>query len=734
MSPSQIFSTPPLFPAWISLSLLGALVAAVIFGVLVLAQRGIDWRWNAFLAGVRLLAIAVFALILFPPHLTFNRSRVLLPELVVLVDGTGSMNAADRWSKLTAELDDGELGRTLRERFQIRQYTFDSKARSLKNGPFAAIKPEGKTTLLAESLQSLFAQEEAQGRKPRHILLASDGIDQSLNDPLTVAVDRFAKIDVLAPPAGSRPRAARVEIVRVQSPPRVLLGSETPLRVTIRNLPATARKVTLKLMEEGKTLLEKEETLTAGKSEQSLDVALRPVGSGLHTYEVAISSADAEAGPAHKHAVQVLDQKYEILILEDTWRWEYKYLQQVVDNDPSFRFTAMLPRGRKTFSQFASPDRRVTLTDYPENPADLEAFDVFILGDAEVSKWKRGLASALARLVHDEGKSLVVIAGPRLGTLATIREFDGLLPVRLTTDSGKPIEAPAESRLRPDAADSPFFFKLPGGTDNLALVDRIYPVQGKTPQATVLIEAREYKKEKAQPYILLAEHTVGKGRVLFVGTDTLYKWHTMAAVGEAVTPYTVFWQQALRALTPTRPLLGPVQIWLTPLRSKASVGGKIAVEAEIQTRQKMEQPILKGSVTLPDGSLAPLVFVADPADALRYRTEFVSEQVGMHTVSAQLMLEGKISAKGTVLVEFDEPTSETEPQDADRAGLLRLAEGTGGSLIDLTSPETWPVAAGASQTQIERDSIDLWNNGTLLLLLVGLLAIDWFGRLWRGLV
>ena len=76
---SQLFASmtlqmTPLFPRWLILTLVGALIGAVLFGALVMARRKISWRWNGFLALVRCACIAVFALMLLQPRVSSTGS------------------------------------------------------------------------------------------------------------------------------------------------------------------------------------------------------------------------------------------------------------------------------------------------------------------------------------------------------------------------------------------------------------------------------------------------------------------------------------------------------------------------------------------------------------------------------------------------------------------------------------------------------------------------------------
>jgi len=105
-------------------------------------------------------------------------------------------------------------------------------------------------------------------------------------------------------------------------------------------------------------------------------------------------------------------------------------------------------------------------------------------------QWPRGLATDLAREVTEGGRALVVIRGPGLAKLQEIPELHAVLPVELTPESSKPVEGPIDVRVRPDSAQSPFFFQFRAGAEEtLPPLDQIYPTLRKRPGATVLLEA-----------------------------------------------------------------------------------------------------------------------------------------------------------------------------------------------------------------------------------------------------
>src|SRR5262249_16012376 len=208
----------------------------------------------------------------------------------------------------------------------------------------------------------------------------------------------------------------------------------------------------------------------------------------------------------------------------------------------------------------------------PQGRAELEGFDTIILGDVDPKRWPRGLAGTLADLVTEEGKSLIVIAGPNVGRLAELRELHALLPVELTRDSGSPQDGPIDVQVSGDGQESPFFFKAGGADVKLPPLDQIYAPLRKRPGAAILLEAAK-KGNAYGNLIIAAEQTVGRGRVLYLGTDTLWKWQTLSLAADAgVTPYRTFWQQTMRAMTPARPAFSGVQLWVQADRSRYEAG------------------------------------------------------------------------------------------------------------------------------------------------------------------
>ena len=144
---------------------------------------------------------------------------------------------------------------------------------------------------------------------------------------------------------------------------------------------------------------------------------------------------------------------------------------------------------------------------------------------------------------------------------------------------------------------------------------------------------------------------MGRGRVLFVATDTLWKWHTLAATNEGPTPYAIFWQQAFRAMTPPRSQIGATNIWLTLDRSRAEVGRAISLHAEVHSTRQTPGGTLHTMLTTQSGKSVPLVLSVDPANPRVHRTDFTCIEPGTHRIQARLPLQKGASKAVHVTIE-----------------------------------------------------------------------------------
>jgi len=434
--------------------------------------------------------------------------------------------------------------------------------------------------------------------------------------------------------------------------------------------------------------------------------------------------------------VEVVAERYEVLLLEDSWRWEFKYLRRVLEDDPSFNFTGFLSRGG-AYVEFASADRLSQLAAFPRTAADLNGFNIIILGDVDPRRWAPGLAGAIRDRVVNDGASQIVLAGPRIGLLAGVPELGSLLPVEFAANTVDPLSGPVRVEVNPAVLQSPFFFHAgPNAWANLPPMDRIYPPLHKKAAATILLEAPEFRNDYGQ-IIVAAEQAAGKGRVLYLGTDTLWKWQmTAGELQPGVTPYLLFWQQTLRALAPNRLAGGVNPLALKPEKTTYEVGEKIVLAAQVDALPVDQEgrSQLRGTVKFPDKREVPVSFIPDTNTQHGYLSNLVASQPGSYLFNVEWVRDGKVAAGMQVAVDVEKPADDDDAP-VDEAALKRIAAGTGGRFLSRNDPSTWPLPENLEEVTGTRNVIaSLWDNATLLILLVLLMGTDWAIRLKNGFV
>jgi hypothetical protein len=725
----------PLLPAAAVAALSLLLLALLALGSRALLAKGVPPRWVAGLAGLRVAAVGLFALALLGPVVAYTRPAESVPGMLVLIDTSRSMatpaNGGSRLDEIRRGLDGSGLVAALARDYPLSWFAFDRTAWPVEPKAVAALTADGPSTRAADALNAAWAAARNAGGDappPERVLIASDGHDGG--GLVEAARSLGLAVDVLAPSSSPAAGGPRAEVADVQTARRVLLGAETHFLVTVRSEGPRGRAAEVQLVEGGKVVQSAPVTLAGGGAEQRLRLAHRPAAAGPAAYEVRVTGG----GEPYRLGVDVLDGRYDVLVLEDTWRYEFKYFRRLLEDDPNFRLTAFLSRGGGAFAQFAEPDRRVKLLGFPQDASQLAGFDLFVLGDTDPRRWPRGLAAAIRSQVADEGKSLVVQAGPNLARWGDAPELLGLLPVELGRETASPKAGPVEVRVTAEGAASAFF-GTPGGVPaGLPPLDQIYPPLRKKPAAAVLAESSTQANAYG-PLIVMAEHTVGRGRVLYVGTDTLWKWHTLGIEdAEHRTPYAAFWQQSLRALARSRPAGAGPSLWVIPERTRAETGRPLRVRFEFDAPADTPRPAtLRVAVQTPDGRRLPLTAAADGSGG--WRAELEPPAAGGYRLTAAAEDGGRVVAEGEASFVAAASRAEEDGGTVDTAALARAAAATGGKVIDPGDPATWPTRVGQPpEWRPVRQSADLWNGGWLVTALVLVLGVDWLLRLLRGYV
>src|SRR5690606_9903201 len=117
------------------------------------------------------------------------------------------------------------------------------------------------------------------------VVLVTDGNDPAAREAVTAARELGLKVYTL-PPAASEdaPVDAAVVITGLQSPSRVLIGSEGRFQATIRHTGAPDVPMVAQLSEDGRPVVAQEFAFGPNESERRLTLIHRPTNVGNRRY------------------------------------------------------------------------------------------------------------------------------------------------------------------------------------------------------------------------------------------------------------------------------------------------------------------------------------------------------------------------------------------------------------------------------------------------------------------
>lgn len=611
-------------------------------------------------------------------------------------------------------------------KFDLRFYSAGEELKPISVDPNSFGMPEPpsvgeKKSALGAAMTEVI--EQAAGRPVAAIVLLTDGQNTG---SVTLAQAALAASQVGAPvfpvPVGAAARLRDVAIVDVFTSGLVSAGDTASVSVTIESQGFDGKPVKVELVEGDKTLDSKDLTLR-GSEQQQIELTFEAKDPGAHYLAVNVTPLEDETVRENNHDVAFLrvdEQKMKVLYVEGIPRWDFRFIKNGMRRDHGLDPAILLETELKT----RSPEGGVKV---PETVDDWATYRTVILGDCSPETLTAKSIESLSEAVREKGVGLIVLAGPNQMPHA----FEGTALVDLL-----PVRARRGVAGYDAAAFNPFKMEItPAGAAHEAL--RLYDEPGRnaavwsnmppyfwcaatvrpSPGATVLATNPSIE-DRFGKMPLIAYHYAGKGKVLFVGTDSTWLWRQN--VGDRF--FYKFWGQTVRFVAKRDEKEGQ-KSWLEirPLRAQPGEPTTIELMAFAADGTPRSDPKL-------------MVAVAGPADA---------ESV---TLDADLATKGRFTGRfvpnseGNYRIQFDpgggvEPVSaemrvsiapeELRRPNLDRPALELLASHTGGLLTELGDLGRIPekLKGEPKLVELQREEL-IWDNWFTLSLLVLIYSLD----------
>jgi len=443
---------------------------------------------------------------------------------------------------------------------QLHYYRFaDGLVKIGRNGSDAMsalgeIEPGGEATHLAGAIQQAVG---AHAGPVAGLIILTDGVATGGGSPIEVARRLGERGISVHPVAIGLPEPDDVSIESVVVQEVAFEGDTVPIRVQIRSRGYEKRQTFLSAYLNGRRVARESVMLTGRAQFEDLFFDVKGVSDDSAELEITIEAFADEATDRNNRVVRslrVVDEKINVLYIEGSARWEYRYLRAILLRDPRLDVKFISTRAD---AELARSSQRY-LARFPEDPEQAFAFDLVILGDVDPEFFRPEELNRLEQLVRERGGSLLMLAGRGHAPVDYgDTPIEDMLPVTFDAgaewdevgDEAHPVVTPAGRHsmvmgLGDTARQNDLLWA------RVKQLRQVPPIVDAKPGAVVLAELSDIGP-RGNRTPLIAWQRYGTGKSMFIGTDRL--WRLRLKTGDRY--HWRMWSQTIQFLTLSR-LLG----------------------------------------------------------------------------------------------------------------------------------------------------------------------------------
>ena len=689
---------------------------------------------------LRFAAVTLLAFTFLQPEYVRLIERTEQPQVAILNDLSGSMLTRDVVS--TNEIitrSEWLEEQTKREYWKPLETGSEVMIESFAAPPDlsatnAVAQPREIGTDLTAALSALIEQQ----KNLKAVLMLTDG-DWNLGpSPIGVATRfRDQEIPIYSIVTGQDQPIADLSLEEVTAPAYGLFGEQIAIPFTIQSHLPRDVSTEISLMSNREVLASKKITLPANsRLRDSIMWYPREVGEfNLRLdFPVEVDEALRDNNSADFHiAVRVV--KLSVLVVDSQPRWEYRFLRNALARDPGVDLNCVL-----LHPKIAPGGGRDYLSSFPGSREMLSRYDVIFLGDVGVGEHQLSESDAelIKGLVEQQGSGLVFMPGRRGNHLSLMNsELNELMPVVLDDERPKGVGMNNESVLtlsnlgrghlltRFDAdemVNDQVWKMLPGFYWSTAVT--------KSRPGTEVLAVHSELRNQFGRIPLLAIRNAGRGKVLFMGTDSAWRWRR----GVEDKFHYRFWSQVARWMAHKRHLAEKEGIRLSFTPETPKVGDRVFMQATVldEAGFPLEDGEVNGEIISPGGQGEQLELTEVEGGWGVYSTEFLPQEGGAYQIKIDSP-EHDRELETKIVVSL--PKREKLGRPVNRPVLAEIASITQGESANTDNlDEIIQKISVLPEPQPAELRTRLWSNpwwgGTILLFLV----IYWTGRKLAGLI
>jgi len=696
-------------------------------------------RSSALLESLRIVIVTLLGFTLLRPEFVKIIQRTERPEIAVLLDASGSMVSRDikQGSNIVTRAEwlasqrSTKFWSPLERNAKVLVEDFSAPPKG-SNVTAAAIADSG--TDLNAALDAILQRT----KNLKAVLVLTDGDWNAGKSPLGTATRfREQNVPVFAVGVGAERPLPDLILEKVSAPSYGLIGEQISIPFKIQNHLPREIKTTLTIAEPDGEETKREITIPAlGQLADAVVWSPRLVGETTLKLKIPIESDEALTDNNELPIrIAVRSETLKILVVDSLPRWEYRYLRNALERDPGVDMHCLLYH-----PGMVTGGGRGYLPVFPSSKELLSKYDVIFLGDVGMGDGEltEKDCELVRGLVEQQSSGLVFLPGRRGRELTFLKSpLADLYPVTLDERKPEGIGLQNEGPLmltsmgkghlltRFDADENrndEIWKGLPGFYWSAA-------VEKSRPGSEVLAVHSSQRNNWGR-IPLLVTRSAGSGKVLFMGTDSAWRWRR----GVEDKYHYRFWSQVARWMAHQRHLSERPGIRLTFSPETPQVGDTVFLQTTVLDASgfPVDRGPVAGRITSPGGRVERLDFGQIEGGWGVFKSQFVAQAGGAHKI---LVTADSFGRRLETDINVTQPVREKIGQPANHQILRELSALTGGAVTvadDLkgiiekisTLPEPKPLEL----------RIRLWSNpwwgGSILFLL----AVYWMGRKLAGML
>jgi hypothetical protein len=673
---------------------------------------------------VALRSLGLFSLffLIGEPLLSLITNTVDRPIVAVLVDNSQSMTIRDKAGPRDKTLKSvlaSSVWQQIGKEAEVDYALFDGKVRKLRAISIDSLPLNGEVTDIGEAFKLI--KRTAVSSNIQAVVIITDGNSTVGMNPLYDAEELDLPIFTIG--VGDTSEQKDILIRKVLSNEIAYVGTNVPVHVMVHSAGFGRERVQVSLQQGATILDEKSLVLEPGTQEYLVPLSFIPEKEGMQKYEADVSQLPGELTVQNNRMsffTKVLKNKLHVLLIAGSPSQDVACIRRTLTDDKNIELKTFIEKDEGRFYE-----GELTAQGFAETDC------VILVGFPTVRS-----SSQNCRLVMDSGKPLLTLFS-RTMDFKKLHLFDPILPFSMRDVDGSELQVfvtiPESQRINP-------ILKIDGANNSFEMWSQLPPVfqpkgifRAKI-ESEILATVRFQSVSLNDPF--LVARNVNKRKSVSVLGYGLWRWK-MLSRSESGTEkvFESFLSNTIRWLTTQEDAR---RIVVQP--SKHIFTTQDAVEFTAQIYDDSFQPLDHAQIevdVLHGNNVSPLVL--NELGSGQYQGVYDRLSEGEYTFTATVKVQNTIIGedRGTFSVGgFHAEYLETR---MNKPLLEQIAAQTGGQYYEsnkVNSLLSGVVSLYNFKSKDVRTSveIEIWNSRWMLVLALGIFALEWFLRKRNGML